>query len=81
MAYSVFVASATLVALQSDCFMQMMSRTATSEGKAVEALFRRLSQTEPENGPEKEYQNFFEPVVCVSELVTGSVKFLSFKCG
>ena len=53
----------TLVALQSDCFMKMMSRTATSEGKAVEALFRRLSQTEPENGPEKEYQNFFEPVV------------------
>ena len=41
---------------------------ATNEGLAVEVLYNRLSQTEPENGPAKECQDFNERVVCVSEL-------------
>ena len=40
----------------------------TSEGLAVEALYKRLSQAEAENGPAKECQDFHERVVCVSEL-------------
>ena len=31
---------------------------ATSEGLAVEALYKRLSQAEAENGPAKECQDF-----------------------
>ena len=41
---------------------------ATSEGLAVEALYKRLSQTEPENGLAKECQDFHEHMVCASEL-------------
>ena len=42
---------------------------ATNEGSAVEALYKRLSQTEPENGLAKESQDFHERTVCASELV------------
>ena len=38
------------------------------EGSAVKALYKRLSQTEPENGLAKECQDFHERTVCVSEL-------------
>ena len=41
---------------------------ATNEGSAVEALYKRLSQIEPENGPAKECQDFHERTVRVSEL-------------
>ena len=38
------------------------------EGLAVEALHKRLSQAEAENGPAKECQDFHELTVCASEL-------------
>ena len=41
---------------------------ATIEGLALEALYKRLSQAEAENRPEKKSQDFCECVVCVSEL-------------
>ena len=50
-----FFPSATLVTLQSDCSMKMMSRLqwmATIEGLAVKALYKRLSQAEAENREE-----------------------------
>ena len=56
------------MALQSDCFMKMTSRTATNEGSTVEALYKRLSQTEPENILAMECQDFHERTACVSEL-------------
>ena len=40
----------------------------TKEPLAVEALHKKLSQTEPENGPAKGCQDFHERMVCVSEL-------------
>ena len=40
----------------------------TKEGSAVEVLYKRLSQTEPENGPAKECQDYHEHMVCASEL-------------
>ena len=68
------------MALQSDCSMKMTSRTAmkTSEGLAVEALYKRLSQAEAENGPAKECQDFHERVVCVSELANWQCEVLTF---
>ena len=41
---------------------------ATKEGLAVEALYKRLSQTEPENRLAKECQGFHECMVRASEL-------------
>ena len=46
----------------------VLQQMVTKEGWAVEALYKRLSQTEPENGPAKECQDFHEHMVCVSEL-------------
>ena len=60
-----------MVALRSDCFMKVTSCTAqmaTKEGMEVEALYKRLSRTEPENGLTKECQDFHERMVRASEL-------------
>ena len=40
----------------------------TNEGLAVEVLYKGLSQVEAENRPAKECQDFYECIVCVSEL-------------
>ena len=53
-----------MVALQSHCFMQVMSHTAINDNQrrlAVEAV--------PDIEPLKKCQNFCEQAVCVSELL------------
>ena len=82
--YSIFVPCATMVALQSDCFMRMTSHTAidgdqTKEGQAVEALHRRLSQIEPENDRRRNASISVNGWYVFLSLKTGSIKFLSFQ--
>ena len=71
MAYSIFISSATIVALQSDCFMQRTSRTATNGDQRRLGGSRVLQETKPgrtRERPAKECQDFCERAVYVSEL-------------
>ena len=82
MAYSVFDPSATMVALQSHCFMQITSRTAITNFKKARR-FKRYQETKPGRTKKplaKECQDFCERQCAFLSLTTGIVKFPSFKC-
>ena len=70
-ACSIFVLSATMVALQSDCFMRMTSRTAIDGDQRWLSSWSAMQETKPSRTrerPAKECQDFCEQAVYVSEL-------------
>ena len=68
-AYSIFLPSATMVALQSDCFMWMTSRTAINGDQWTLGTWSTTQETKPGRTRERPVKHdFYEWVVCVAEL-------------